>query len=338
MNKMELVQKPVIKHQLKEIGAEVTVRLKALGIKNLVATEENVKSLKTLRADLTKEITNYEEQRKFIKKELNSPYTEFENLYKIEIADKYKNAVDTLKGSISSIEEKIKDKKKANIEAYFDELCASEKIDFLKFSAMDLDIKLSITEKAYKQQCNDFVLGVKDDLELIESQEFSVEILVEYKETLKASKAITDVLIRKEREKEELEREKQKEYLRRSKVLQSIKMVPDKDTGTYVYSNDIYVVWDKVKDVEKEVFETIVIEFDEKIKSVAIEEKKEPEQKKAEFKEPIKTPKVAPPLQAPVEEKKEETVNVKWQISGTLSQLMKMKQYFLDNNLTYKNL
>lgn len=120
------------------------------------------------------------------------------------------------KDKIAQVETQVKDAKKANIIQYFNELCQAEGIDFLSFDQLKLDINLSTTEKAYKEQINAFVLKISDDIELIKTQAHEAEIMVAYKATLNASKAIKDVNDRKEKERLEAERIKIVETNRRS--------------------------------------------------------------------------------------------------------------------------
>ena len=87
---IQLIQKPVIQHEMARVGKSVTERLNALNIEGQVATEATVKSLKELRADLNKELAEFELQRKAIKEAVMNPYSEFEATYKIEISEKYK--------------------------------------------------------------------------------------------------------------------------------------------------------------------------------------------------------------------------------------------------------
>ena len=130
---IKLIQKPIIQHALAEVGMSVTSRLAALNIENLVATDETIKSLKELRADLNKELSEYEGQRKQIKEAVSGPYVEFESVYKTEVSEKFKTAIEVLKDKIGVFENRVKAEKKANVSRYFYELCQSEEIDFLKF-------------------------------------------------------------------------------------------------------------------------------------------------------------------------------------------------------------
>ena len=67
MSEIKLKVLPVIEHDLVKVGNLVDKRLAQLNVANLVATDETIQSLKTLRADLNKELKEYEEQRKVVK-------------------------------------------------------------------------------------------------------------------------------------------------------------------------------------------------------------------------------------------------------------------------------
>lgn len=59
-------QLPIIVEQLHEVKAEVTAKVEqAL---SLVCTEDTVKDVKKVRSDLNKELKDYEERRKAVKK------------------------------------------------------------------------------------------------------------------------------------------------------------------------------------------------------------------------------------------------------------------------------
>jgi len=214
-------------------------RIEELDIENLVATDDTIKSLKNLRAELNKEFTEFESKRKALKEAVAKPYMEFESVYKDEISEKYKNAVNILKDKIAAFENKVKQEKKESVELYFNELCADAKIDFLKFSDTGIDVNLSTSEKKYKEECQSFVGRVQDDTLLIESVDYPAETLAEYKKIgFNASKAIKTVYDRKEAEKLEKERIKANETARRVKMLFGITFVYSDLTKTYNWVKD----------------------------------------------------------------------------------------------------
>ncbi len=214
-----LSQAPVIKHQLSIVGQQVDERINELNLDNLVATEDTIKSMKQLRADLNKEYKEFETQRKTVKELVFTPYNAMESEYKVQIAEKYKNATDILKTKIEKFENKVKSDREELLKEYFDELITSEKIDFITFAHTGIEVKLSISQKKYKEQILAFVEQIKDDLTLINTQEFKTEIFVEYKKDLNVSKAITTVSTRKEAERKERERLAELKLQRRGTLL-----------------------------------------------------------------------------------------------------------------------
>lgn len=333
---IELVKKPEIAHRLQELGANVTKRLEDLNLDKLVANEDTIKALKTLRADLNKELDTYEEQRKFVKNGVLNPYNEFETIYKTEISDKYAKAINTLKDKIALVENKVKTEKQDRVKAYFDELCQSEKIDFLKFESVGLEINLSTTEKAYKEKCNDFIKKVNDDLALIKTTDYEAEILVEYKQSLNVSSAISSVKTRKENEKIEAERLRQAELVKREREVISSEMVFDDFSKTYIYDDEIFITVAFLKESTKEEFTKKLIECQEKIKERKASEKPEVKQSEMSFFAPS-----GPAISAPTVKEStpaEELVTASFKVTGTMAQLKALGQYLRDNKINYQNI
>lgn len=332
---IKLVQSPIISHKLAEVGKSVTERLAILNLDNQVATVDTIQTLKSLRAELNKELADFEGQRKTIKSAIASPYQEFEKIYTSEISEKYTKAIDVLKDKIGDFENLVKKEKQQNITAYFTELCQSENIDFLKFENTGLEINLSTTEKQYKEKCNEFVKKVVDDLALINTNEFQAEILVEYKKSLNASNAITTVTVRKEAERKEKERLFVIEKNRRIELLKKLGLVFMDMTNAYEYDAEIYVAVDKIEKLSKEEFSTEIVKIEEGIKSKKIIENTA--QQSVPLKQEIK-PSKTEPIQAPKVETKEETVKAQFEVTGTMSQLRSLGQYMKTNNINYKNI
>ena len=329
-NEIQLVTKPKITHKLEELGANVTKRLAELNIESLVATEDTMKSLKELRADLNKELTGFEDQRKFIKKEIMNPFDEFEAVYKIEISEKYTSAINLLKDKIASVETRIKDEKKAKVKAYFEELCLSEKIDFIPFEKLGLDINLSTSEKAYKEKCNEVIARTIDDLNLIKTTDFEAEILTEYKTSLNASLAITTVKTRKEKEAEEKIRLHTIETNKRIARVKASGMIFDEMMKIYFYSEEIFVTSSFIDTSNNEEWNKGIIAVEEKIKLA--KQSAGGTQANIEF---TAKPTV---ITAPTVQAKEETVTASFEVTGTMAQLRALGQYMKDNNITYKNI
>lgn len=326
---IKLVQEPIIEHQLKQIGKKIREKIAALDLQNQIATIDSLKFLKETRAELNKEFKEYEESRKFIKNAVLNPYNEFEELYKSEITSEFKNADEILKTGIDSVEIKIKEERKEEIEIYFNELCQSEEIDFVKFEQTGIDIKLSDSMKSYKERCNAFVQKICSDIDLIKTQEFEPEIMSEFKQNLDASKSILTVTERKQREREEEKRLKEIETNSRISKLKNLGMQFDDMTNTYAFNDNIYISHETIESISKSEFNLKFVEFSEKIKSLE-PVKDEPKETKKPVQQTV--------LSAPKVEEKQEKVNAKFQVWGTMSELKALGEYMKSKGLTYKNI
>ena len=187
-------QLPQIEEHLKERSEEIEKKVE--NAKSLICTEENVKTIKEVRAELNKEFKEVETQRKMVKEQILAPYTKFEEIYKTYISDKYKSADIDLKNKIDTVENELKNKKEQEIKDYFEEYKTANNIDFITYGQARINVTLSASKKSLKEQVKTFIDKIVDDLKLIETQKHKAEILVEYKNDLNVSKAITTVTSR----------------------------------------------------------------------------------------------------------------------------------------------
>lgn len=211
-------QLPQIEEHLKERSEEIEKKVE--NAKSLICTEENVKTIKEVRAELNKEFKEVETQRKMVKEQILAPYTKFEEIYKTYISDKYKSADIDLKNKIDTVENELKNKKEQEIKDYFEEYKKANDIDFITYEQAKINVTLSASKKSLKEQAKAFIDKIVDDLKLIETQEHKAEILVEYKNDLNVSKAITAVIsrfkaIEEEKKKQEELKQKQLEEAQR---------------------------------------------------------------------------------------------------------------------------
>lgn len=213
-------QLPQIEEHLKELSLDVDKKVE--NAKNLVCTEENVTTIKQIRASLNKEFKEVENQRKIVKEQILAPYMQFEEIYKMYISDKYKSADNDLKVKIDSTENELKNIKEQEIKDYFEEYKKANNIDFVAYSQARINVTLSASRKSLKEQAKQFIDKIVDDLKLIDTQEHKTEILVEYKQSLNVSQAITSVTNRfkaieeEKKRQEELKRKQLEEAQRRA--------------------------------------------------------------------------------------------------------------------------
>ena len=205
---IEVKQLPVIEEQLRSVSTVIDERVK--NATSLVCTEESVKTIKEIRAELNKDYKEFESKRKLVKEQVLKPYNDFENVYKECISDKFRNADVILKGKIYNVENELKSKKEKEIKEYFEEYKTANNIGFITYGQARINVTLSASMKSLKEQAKQFIDKIVDNLKLIETQEHKTEILVEYKQTLNVSQAITSVTNRFKAIEEEKKRQEQK--------------------------------------------------------------------------------------------------------------------------------
>lgn len=210
-------QLPQIEEHLKELSIEIDKKVE--NAKSLVCTEENVKTIKQVRADLNKEFKEAEKQRKIVKEQILAPYMQFDSIYTECISNKYKSADVDLKQKIDTVESELKAKKEQEIKDYFEEYKTANKIDFITYEQARINVTLTASMKSLKGQAKEFVDKIADDLKLIETQQHKAEILVEYKRTLNVSNAITTVINRFEAIEEEKKKQEEiaNQYIEKEK-------------------------------------------------------------------------------------------------------------------------
>lgn len=199
-----VTQLPVIQEQL--LGIKEHFEAEVRDARSLACTEETLQTVKKRRAALTKIFKALEEKRKEAKKAILSPYEEFEEIYKECVTNIYKPCDEELAAKIAEVENGLKAQKRDDAEAYFNEYCASKDIDFLTLDNTGVSITLSTSRKSIHTTIKTFIDKVCDELALINTQEHSAEILVEYKKSLNVAQAIKLVIDRHKAMEEEQQR------------------------------------------------------------------------------------------------------------------------------------
>lgn len=185
-------------------------RIDALDIENIEASEENKSSLKNLRAELNKELKEYEDARKDIKKIVEQPYKDFEVEYKV-LKGVYDDASSLLRDKIDEVEDAQREEKKNNLVIYFEELKVSLNetikelgfnLDFVSFNHLGLNITISASETSLRKQANETLERVCNDLRVISGNAHKSRLYAKYSVNLDLSRALFEL-------QEELKREEQ---------------------------------------------------------------------------------------------------------------------------------
>ena len=242
LNEIVIVEQlPIIKEKLQIISDEIDKEVEyAL---SLPCNEETVKEVKNARAKLNKIKTSLEEKRKEVKNAVMNPYNEFEYIYNELIKDKLAKADQTLKESVDAIEELKKMDKENELRAFVEEHCKANGIH-IDFEKIGLNITLSASMSSLKEQAKAFIERVASDLKLIEMEEYSSEILLEYQEDFNFVNAKTRVLerhkqienIEKQQEKK-LAVEEQEEKIRATvdEIIAPVEIINEEEQQTYQF-------------------------------------------------------------------------------------------------------
>ncbi len=171
----------LIKEKTKDIE-EVVDNFSKLTIEQQEEKKQDIKKYKTYLNSLSKQL---EDKRKEIKKEINKPYDEFNTYYEEKVKTLLDKGVCQLSETINEIEAKQKKDKEDALREFANNYFDGNNIqDIVKFEDIKLNITLSATEKALKEQVVNFVNKTLQDLELIKMEEYKNEILIEYKNCL----------------------------------------------------------------------------------------------------------------------------------------------------------
>ncbi|MEE1379136.1 MAG: DUF1351 domain-containing protein [Clostridia bacterium] len=306
-------QLPQIEEHLKELSLEVEQKVE--NAKSLVCTEENVTTIKQIRASLNKEFKEVENQRKIVKEQILAPYMQFEEIYKMYISDKYKSADNDLKEKIDSTENELKNIKEQEIKDYFEEYKKANNIDFVTYSQARINVTLSASRKSLKEQAKQFIDKIVDDLKLIDTQEHKAEILVEYKQSLNVSQAITSVTNRFKA----IEEEKKKQEELKRKQLEEAQRRADESIRVQT-------------EATRQALENFIPKSEEKVVHIEMDKNHEITQKGYEQLENV----FNKPLEKPREEKQEEILTLRFTVRGTRTKLKELKQFLENGGYDYE--
>ncbi|MBR2131529.1 MAG: DUF1351 domain-containing protein [Oscillospiraceae bacterium] len=181
MNDLILVkQLPVIEEHLQIASAEL-VRI-SRECESLVATEDNLATVKRRRAEATKQFQELEQLRKAVKTRVMAPYNAFEETYKALITEVAKNTDRILKEKIDSVELNLLQEKIDEAERFISEYSKASEIPFdLDHRSLGINIIRSRSDKSIRDEVISRIDRIKNEINCISVMEFADEILYEYK-------------------------------------------------------------------------------------------------------------------------------------------------------------
>lgn len=164
-------------------------------LNNVEVNEENVAESKKIIAAVNKDIKKLEDRRIAIKKEILKPYDKFEKQVK-EIVEIVKRSEEIVKNQIKELEEKDKEKKKNEIKIMFEErinnYIFNSLIKFDDFFEERMSNKTTSLNKL-EIELNMWLEQRKMDIEVINTQDNSTEILQEYLKSFNLADSIATI-------------------------------------------------------------------------------------------------------------------------------------------------
>lgn len=194
---VKVTQLPVIEDQLRTIREWVEGHI--ANVDTMVCNEDTLLEVKSFRTDLNHMFSELEARRKAVLKEVEAPIDQFKATYKECVSDYFKKADAILKDKINTVESEMKGACEQKLRAYFDEMTQVNGIGFLRFEQAGIVVSMADARaktqppKKLREQLETFVKRIGQDVDMILTLEGADEILVEYKQTLNATQAISFV-------------------------------------------------------------------------------------------------------------------------------------------------
>lgn len=203
-----------ISSNLEKISQEIAKEIDT--INSLAVSEETLQGAKKARTRVSKNIADFEQQRKRVKAEVMKPYDDFLKTVYNPLINGLKASEKDLGAKVNNIEALQKERRREAIKAFYEEHAKDKSVDFVPFEKLNINVTKSASEKSLKNQCLAYVEKFVEDVETIKTfpQEEQAEILADYKVKLNLSQSINDYHERKrrvEQEKQNLEKAQEQE-------------------------------------------------------------------------------------------------------------------------------
>lgn len=179
---LSIVNLPQTEQALKEISERCKDRLKLA--EQMACTEETKQAAKKLRAELNKEFSEYEAERKERTAEYEKPLKMFKDIYNQYIAEPFRNADIALKVKINDVETVQREEKALEVKEYADELKQAYALDWLETERIMPNVTLSASVKSLKAAAKEQLDKIKSDIDCIGVIDESGEMFAEYMDCL----------------------------------------------------------------------------------------------------------------------------------------------------------
>lgn len=254
---------PKVFSQLEEIGKYIDEQVKDIDI--LPCTEENKQEVKKRRTEVNNTLKLLEDRRKEIKSKLLEPYEIFNEKYENECKGKLQSASEILKTKIDTIEEEQKRDKEIELREFANQhIEANNLVDIIDFEDIPISITLSASMSSLKDKIIEFCQKVRQDLDLIELEEFKEEILVEYKNNLDFAQSKM-MIVERHKQMEEIKNKMEQQDKAQKEVEEIIERV-EEALGTpkkIIEDDEIIEVQFKVKGTKEQIkqIKNLIIEL-----------------------------------------------------------------------------
>ena len=176
-------QPPIIAENLDSVRQNLETILAE--VSTLPQNDDSLKYVKQIRANLSKDFEQMENQRKAVKKQVMEPYELANQKYTEYISGPYKSADERLKKWVDNYQGNLKQACYDTLKSYFDELCRSQNIDFLTFAHCGVVVDMAMARQKEPRKAMDqiynYVMSVRSDLDTILKMEDAEEIMAEYR-------------------------------------------------------------------------------------------------------------------------------------------------------------
>lgn len=192
---MRVQQIPVIVEQLRTV--KPIIEAQALELQAMPCTEDTLQAVKAMRAELRKELGEYETRRKEIKSAVTAPYEAFEVVYKDCISGPLKAADEAAAAKIAEVEGAIKSACEERLREFFSECKDTYSIPFVKFEQVGVEITLALarqqTPKKAFVQIGEFFKRVRRDIAAIQNMDDAELVAAEYVKNLSLAESVSIV-------------------------------------------------------------------------------------------------------------------------------------------------
>lgn len=214
---IRITEVPTIRSSVDELALVVKKRIADLRIEEIEPTEENKKLLKATRANLNKEIKDYEEQRKKIKEILLKDYNVFEEEYKKKIKALYEETDKILKAAIDKIQREQDQELKDYALEYLNERLAVNDPGVIEFDKIKINYA---NKKQIRLSIDNYIDDILKSLNIIktygenEGRLYAIWLRTNFNLVEAITQLNNDIAVEKQLEREIKEREAREARMR----------------------------------------------------------------------------------------------------------------------------